>query len=125
MSDDTRKPFFVQRKQLGRIRMLNTQKKFGFIAAEDYREDVFFHFDQWEAVDSRATGPQIDQFVEFEIDELHRRAEGRLRAVSVRITKRPEGTKLEDSADPHLRAKHHPKARRSKPGWRKKPTAEE
>lgn len=117
---DSPKPFILQRKQLGRIRMLNTAKKFGFIVAEDYREDVFFHFDQWESSGPQDSIPKVDQFVEFEVDELHRRAEGKLRAKMVRVTKRPEGKKLEDFADPHLRAKHHPKARRSKPAWRKK-----
>jgi cold shock CspA family protein len=100
--------------------MVNTAKKFGFIAAEDFREDVFFHFDQWESSGPRDAGPRIEMFVEFELDEMHRRNEGKLRAIAVRATKRPDGVKLEDAADPHLRAKHHPKARRSKPAWRKK-----
>lgn len=114
------KPFILQRKHLGRIRMVNTQKKFGFITAEDYREDVFFHFDQWESSGRNDPGPQIEQFVEFELDELHRRATDKLRAKIVRKTQRPDGMKLDDAADPHLRAKHHPKARRAKPAWRKK-----
>lgn len=113
-------PFILQRKHLGRIRMLNTAKKFGFIEAEDYREDVFFHFDQWEVSERNDQGPKLDQFVEFELDEIHRRTTSKLRAKVVRKTERPEGMKLEDSADPHLRAKHHPKARRAKPAWRKK-----
>lgn len=118
--NDSPKPFILERKQLGRIRMLNTAKKFGFIEGEDFREDVFFHFDQWESSGPQDAVPKVDQFVEFEVDELHRRAEGKLRAKMVRTTKRPEGMKLEESADPHLHAKHHPKARRSKPAWRKK-----
>lgn len=117
---DSPKPFTVQKKQLGRIRMLNTVKKFGFITAEDYREDVFFHFDQWEPSGVGDKGPMLEQFVEFELDEVHRRETSKLRAKVVRKTERPDGLKLDDAADPHLRAKHHPKARRAKPSWRKK-----
>ena len=109
----------IIRKRLGRIRHVDTAKKFGFIEAEDYREDVFFHLSQWESAGPRDPGPRKGQVVEFEIDELHRRNVGKLRATVVRVTKRPLGSRMTSKTDPHLMVKHHPKARQSKPKWRK------
>jgi cold shock CspA family protein len=94
-------------------------KQFGFIEAEDYRNDVFFHFRQWEPDESNSL-PKLDQVVEFEIDELHRREEGKLRVKWIRPTNRPLGTKMLARSTPHLMVKHHPKARQSKPSWRGK-----
>ncbi len=117
---DTPDTFILQRKRLGRIRHLNELKKYGFIEAEDFRESVFFHLSQWERSGPRDRGPRLDQFVEFELDELHRRKENKLRALVVRMTSRPEGEKMDEFRDTNLIAKHHPRARQSKPAWRRK-----
>jgi cold shock CspA family protein len=110
----------IVRKRVGQIRHVDVDKKYGFIEAEDYREDVFFHLSQWEGNGPRDTAPRRGQVVEFEIDELHRRNEGKLRAKVVRPTKRPVGEKMSGYTDPHLMVKHHPKARQTKPKWRNK-----
>ena len=119
MTDNTQ-PFVLQRRRLGRIRHIDPQGKFGFIEAEDYRQDVFFHITKWEAAGPRDAAPRKGQFVEFEIDELYRRAEGKLRALVVRGTRRPDGDRLRAKNDPHLQVQHHPKARQKKPAWRRK-----
>ncbi len=112
-------PFRVQRRRLGRIKFVEPEGKFGFIDAEDFREDVFFHQSVWE---SQGPGhrPTVELFVEFELDEEFQAAEKKLRAKVVRQTSRPDGAMLEPTVDPHLRAKHHPKARRRRPTWRNK-----
>lgn len=114
-------PFILQRRRLGRIRHIDESGKYGFIEAEDYRQDVFFHVTTWEPAGPRDTAPRKGQFVEFEIDELYRRSEGKLRALAVRGTSRPDGDRLRAKNDPHLQVQHHPKARQKKPAWRRKP----
>lgn len=110
-------PYHIQRRRLGRIKFIEAEGKFGFIDAEDFREDVFFHSSVWEDRDRR---PTVDLFVEFEIDDEFHAREKKLRATVVRQTKRPDGAMLEPDVDPHLRAKHHPNARRRRPTWRDK-----
>lgn len=119
MSENEPKPFILQRRRLGRIRHIDTRGNYGFIEAEDYRQDVFFHFTTWQAAGPRDTLPRTGQFVEFEIDELYRREEGKLRALVVRGTTRPDGDRLRAKSDPHLQVQHHPKARQKKPAWRR------
>ena len=109
--------YHIQRRRLGRIKFVQEEGKFGFIDAEDFRDDVFFHQSVWENRDRR---PEVDLFVEFEIDDEFQKREKKLRATVVRETTRPEGAMLEPTVDPHLRAKHHPKARRQRPTWRNK-----
>jgi cold shock CspA family protein len=116
----TEPKFRVQRRRLGTIRWIDPQGKYGFIEAEDFRSDVFFHLSSWERLGPRTAPPAVGQFVEFEIDEAYRDTEGRLRASSLRETNRPQGAAMTGEEDPHLRAQHHPKARRKKPSWRKK-----
>lgn len=90
--------------------------QFGFIDAEDFREDVFFHRSMWEGPEG--SEPSVRQFVEFELDDEHRAAEQRLRATVVRPTDRPQGKRLSAEDAPHLAIRHHPKARRKRPSWR-------
>ena len=120
MYENPQDNFILQRKRLGRIRHLDEQKKYGFIEAEDFRESVFFHFSQWERLGPRDRGPRIGQWIEFELDELHRRKENKLRALVVRMTNRPEGETMDVFRDQHLVSKHHPRARQTKPVWRNK-----
>ncbi len=121
---DAPRPFIIEFKRVGCIRSVNEVKNFGFIEAEDYRDDVFFHMSQWESAGPRDRGPRLGQVVEFVIDELYRRETGKLRAKVVRATKRPIGTKLTGKMNPGLQIKHHPKARQKKPAWRRKDTPE-
>lgn len=121
---DSKPPFILERKRLGRIRQIDPIKKFGFIEAEDYREDVFFHLAQWESRSPRDAGPRMGQVVEFIVDELHRRESGRLRATLVRATNRPLEFKLTGKSNPELMVKHHPRARQRKPTWRRNDSEE-
>lgn len=117
--DDEPKPFRIQRRRLGVIKAYKPESKFGFIDAEDFREDVFFHLSAW---DPKYKGghldPRLGAFVEYELDEEYRARENKLRASVVRLTDRPMGRKLIARDAPHLINPHHPKARRKRPTWR-------
>lgn len=92
---------------------------FGFINAEDFREDVFFHKSAWDGeINGRYRDPQMGFYVEFEIDEDYREKEKKLRATIVRPTDRPMGKTLSGRDTPHLVNKHHPRARQKRPTWR-------
>jgi cold shock CspA family protein len=118
-SEKAEKPFYLQRKRLGEIKYMRPEGDFGFIDAEDFREDVFFHKSAWQGeVNGRVRDPQVGFYVEFEIDEAYREKEKKLRASVVRPTNRPMGRKLTGRDTPHLVNKHHPKAMRKRPTWR-------
>lgn len=113
------KKFRIQRRRLGRIKHVEPTGKYGFIDAEDFREDVFFHASTWQDAGALLMPRAVGLFVEFELDEDYKDAEGKLRASVVRPTKRPEGKQLDEHADPRLQVKHHPRARQRRPSWRK------
>ncbi|MCC9599361.1 cold shock domain-containing protein [Stieleria sp. JC731] len=46
--DEPAKKFRITRKRLGTIRFIDDKGEFGFIDAEDFRDDVFFHHSVWE-----------------------------------------------------------------------------
>lgn len=106
----------MPRKRLGEIRHLDPTRPFGFIEAEDFRDDVFFHQSVWESQTDMP--PQIGMIVEFEIDRPHMKETGKLRATAVRPTNRPYTRRLSHKSDDRLTVKHHPKAQRRKPTWR-------
>lgn len=108
---------FIQKKRLGEIRHIDPVKNFGFICGEDYRKDVFFHMSVWES--DRDMLPEIGMVVEYEINQLHFEENDALRATVVRRTSRPYTKQLDEKADERLTVKHHPKARKRKPAWRK------
>lgn len=57
-SDDApKKKFRVTRKRLGTIRFVDPNGEYGFIEAEDFREDVFFHHSVWQVDQTSASGP--------------------------------------------------------------------
>lgn len=117
---DTPRPYIrVPRRRVGIIKYINDAGTFGFIDAEDFRDDVFFHHTVWDA-SCGLPKPLVDQTVEYELEEEPKKHDNKLKARIVRPTKRPTGGQLEPTADPHLRAKHHPKARRKRPTWRNK-----
>ena len=97
---------------------------YGFIQAEDFTDDVFFHSVDW---DGRVTrngitrkiNPEVELWVEFELDDEHRETQDRLRAKVVRPTSRPTGGKLSGRDATFRIVTHHPHARRKKPTWRK------
>lgn len=117
-SDKPEKPFHIQKKRLGEIKFMKEDGEFGFIQAEDFREDVFFHKMAWES--ERNQAPFAEMFVEFELDDDHYEATKKLRAKVVRQTERPAGRKLKASDAPFQFTFHHPKARRKRPTWRDK-----
>ena len=128
--EPAKKRFRIQRKRLGTVKYVSQDGEFGFIEAEDYREDVFFHRTVWEHAASPRTGtdqPQtsttlaatlVDSWVEFEIDDEHFANEQKLRATIVRPSNRPQGRKLSGRDATFKIIKHHPKARRKRPSWR-------
>lgn len=118
------KPFRVQRRRLGRIRFVHPEGQYGFIEAEDFRDDVFFHRRDWSAQSenrqsSSAELPEIGTWVEFELDDEHFAVEKKLRAKVVRPTDRPSGRKLSGRDATFQITTHHPRARRRRPDWRK------
>lgn len=116
---ETPKKFHIQRRRLGRIKHVEPTGKYGFIDAEDFREDVFFHASTWQDDAGPLVPRAVGVFVEFELDDEHRDSGGKLRASVVRPTQRPEGMQLDEHADPRLQVKHHPRARQRRPSWRK------
>lgn len=99
------------------------EKKIGFIRSEDLREDVFFHFSKVEKVGTLDL--QDGDEVEYEIDEIAKMDKQGLRATLVRRSVRPLAMKLKPSDAPELKAKHHPKARKRRPTWRKKEASDQ
>ncbi|QEF96385.1 Cold-shock DNA-binding domain protein [Stieleria maiorica] len=134
--DERPKKFRITRKRLGTIRFIDPKGDYGFIEAEDFREDVFFHHTVWQFGGAESEGPVelrqnnseqprklvpeelVTKFVEFEIDDEIFESEQRLRAKAVRLTKRPKGRKLSGRDATFNVVTHHPKARRKRPDWR-------
>ncbi|QDT02444.1 hypothetical protein K227x_08210 [Rubripirellula lacrimiformis] len=119
------KKFRIQRRRLGKIIQMRPDGSFGFIEAEDYREDVFFHKDVWDGRVQRHGRevrllPEEGMWVEFELDEVKFEVEKRLRALVVRPTNRPIGRKLSGRDATFKIIMHHPNAKRKRPTWRNK-----
>ena len=62
--------------------------------------------------------PEIEMWVEFEIDDEHFANEKKLRAKIVRPTQRPRGRKLTGRDATFQIQTHHPNARKKRPSWR-------
>lgn len=122
--DDEVKRVRIQRRRLGKITFLKDDGSFGFIEAEDFRDDVFFHVQCWDGRVNRngiekVVAPELMMWVEFELDDEHRAQEDRLRAKIVRPTQRPSGRKLSGRDATFRIVTHHPNARKKRPSWRK------
>jgi len=122
--EEPKKKFRIQRQRLGKITSVLEDKNFGFIEAEDFRDDVFFHFQDWHGEVTRngrttTLAPEPMMWVEFEIDDDRFEKEQKLRAKTVRPTDRPIGRKLSGRDATFNIVTHHPKARRKRPDWRK------
>lgn len=118
-----RKRIRIQRRRLGKISYIHAEKTYGFILAEDFRDDVFFHLRDWEAEPDESgvkREPEVTEWVEFELDDDHFEQEKRLRAKVVRPTNRPIGKKLSGRDATFKIVTHHPNARKKRPSWRKK-----
>lgn len=120
-----KKRFRIQRKRLGKIGFIDAEGKYGFILAEDFEDDVFFHVQDWEPPEVRTRGerraqPEVGLWVEFELNDEFRETENRLRAKVVRPTNRPSGRKLSGRDATFNIVTHHENARRKRPTWRKK-----
>lgn len=55
--DDRPKKFRITRKRLGTIRFIDPNGDYGFIEAEDFRDDVFFHHSVWQSMAASPVGP--------------------------------------------------------------------
>lgn len=121
--EEVKKPFRIQRRRLGSVKFVREDGEFGFITAEDFREDVFFHRRDWDGQvtqgnSTRTIEPQVEMWVEFELDDEHFATEKKLRAKYVRPTQRPEGRKLSGRDATFQITTHHPNARKKRPTWR-------
>ncbi len=105
--------------RIGQIITLVADRKFGFIRSEHFREDVFFHFTTLQGLNPKRL--RIGQDVEFEIDELLRINKQQLEATIVQEPAKPLSHTLQEETVPGFKAAHHPKARRRKPSWKRKP----
>lgn len=102
---------------------LHEKGTYGFIKAEDFRDDVFFHLRDWQGEVTkdgvtRHQEPEVDTWVEFELDDEHFAQEKKLRAKIVRPTDRPAGRKLSGRDATFQIVTHHPNARKKRPTWR-------
>ncbi len=104
--------------RIGIVVKVIPDKKIGFIRSADLREDVFFHFSKVQKVGT-ADLTEGDE-VEYSIDELKKIENEKLQATLVRRSPRPLTMRLKPSDAPHLKANHHPRARKRKPAWRQK-----
>jgi cold shock CspA family protein len=123
--NEDRKRIRIQRRRLGTIMNFQVDKSYGFICAEDFRDDVYFHLFDWEGTVmqggvSKELAPEESMWVEFELDEEHFENEKRLRAKVVRPTDRPVGKKLSGRDATFKIVTHHPNARKKRPTWREK-----
>ncbi len=121
--EEIKKPFRIQRRRLGSIKFIRDDGEYGFITAEDFRDDVFFHRRDWQGDaeggdNTRCIEPEIDMWVEFELDDEHFATEKKLRAKLVRPTQRPEGKKLSGRDATFQIVRHHPNARKKRPTWK-------
>jgi len=122
--DGIKKKFRIQRRRLGKIMFIEKEGTYGFIQAEDFIDDVFFHSVDWDGRITkngvtRKIDPEVELWVEFELDDEHRETQDRLRAKVVRPTNRPTGRKLSGRDATFRIVTHHPNARRKRPTWRK------
>jgi len=120
-----KKRFRIQRKRLGKIGFIDAEGKYGFILAEDFEDDVFFHVQDWDPPEVKRRSeqrvqPEVGLWVEFELNDEFRETENRLRAKVVRPTDRPSGRKLSGRDATFKIVTHHENARRKRPSWRKK-----
>ena len=123
--EEPKKPFRITRRRLGSIQFLKEDGEYGFIQAEDFRDDVFFHQRAWngelvEGNTTRIVEPALEMWVEFELDDEHYATQKKLRAKTVRPTARPEGKKLSGRDATFNIIRHHPNARKKRPSWRDK-----
>jgi cold shock CspA family protein len=88
--DDKPKRVHIQRRRLGTIKFIDQKGEFGFIEAEDFRDDVFFHRTVWE-------GPLVDtnqdKRIRYRLDrsaEDRGDATGRRRAASESARNAPQ-----------------------------------
>jgi cold shock CspA family protein len=105
--------------RVGTLARVVADKQFGFIRADEFRDDVFFHFSVV-SEDARPEKWEAGFEVEFEINDFVRREENLLRATIVQPSSRPLSHSLDNHQASKFLAAHHPRARQSKPSWRKR-----
>ena len=104
--------------RVGTIIKIITEKKFGFIRTDHFRDDVFFHQSALKGLQFRHL--EEGMTVEFEINEILRLDEQKLEATVVQPSARPLSKSLDENPRREILAAHHPRARQRKPTWREK-----
>jgi cold shock CspA family protein len=104
--------------RVGVVVKLVHDKRFGFIRADNLRNDVLFRYSAVDAADQPLRW-FVGQEVEFDLDDLKRLEFKELEASKVRGAVRPMSHRLVETEIPGMSPSHHPKARRRKPIWRK------
>ena len=105
-------------------RSCSLKRKVHTLYRRRFQKDVFFHSADWEGTITKdgvtqKLLPEVELWVEFELDDEHRETNDRLRAKVVRPTTRPTGRKLSGRDATFRIVTHHPNARRKRPNWRK------
>ena len=102
----------------GTIKKLDADRGYGFIGQEG-RLDVWFHATVVE--EGKFDNIQPDQPVMFELEKRDRESTEpyKPRATKVKLIDRIPGGVLPSYTPQALAPKHHPKARQSKPKWRR------
>ena len=103
--------------RIGKIIRVIPEKSFGFLRADDLRDDIFFHF-SCVPRDYRPGNWEPGQEVEFELNEIQKMEGGDLRATLVQISKRPQSYAIQEHSTKEFIHKHHPNAQQRKPRWR-------
>ena len=108
--------------RVGEVVKLAYDRNYGFIRADNFRDDIFFHFST--VVGSNPERWFLGQEVEFDLNEVRRLELGELKAEKVQVASRPLSHKLDETQQVGMTPVHHPRAKRRKPLWREKSAAE-
>jgi len=108
--------------RVGEVVKLAYDRNYGFIRADNFRDDIFFHFST--VVGSSPDRWLIGQEVEFDLNEVRRMELGELKAEKVQVASRPLSHKLDETQKAGMTPVHHPRAKRRKPLWRDKTAVE-
>ncbi len=104
--------------RVGEVVKLAYDRNYGFIRADNFRDDIFFHFST--VVGSNPERWFLGQEVEFDLNEVRRLELGELKAEKVQVASRPLSHKLDETQQVGMTPVHHPRAKRRKPLWREK-----
>jgi len=104
--------------RVGEVVKLAYDRNYGFIRADNFRDDIFFHFST--VVGSNPERWFLGQEVEFDLNEVRRLELGELKAEKEQVASRTLSHKLDETQQVGMTPVHHPRAKRRKPLWREK-----